>query len=359
VDRRPNMLDRICFAYYWATTGGVERVFLNRAEVLLRRYPKLAIDVFFYNDCGGVAMFTRYCRARGLSDRVRVIDVFVAGRYDSVFVVDTPQFLTDFPEAFDKVVMECHTPYAQNRTYLQEWQTRLNSLIVPSAVFLRVLEEECPGLRGKMKVVRNFIPKLPPPPKNLSLPAWHAPLFLYFAQINDHKNVAEFIEAISHVRQYLGREPLGLVCGQPEPGFPVMQMIEKNDVRGSVVVLPPVPFDSTHVLLQMLREKKSVFVSPSKGESFGLSAAEAMTAGLPVVLSDIGPHATLVGNRSKFLYPLGNAKELARKMAAAIEQYDSMSAECVELARPFAEEVFLEDWEAVFRPPARTTSGVA
>jgi glycosyltransferase involved in cell wall biosynthesis len=351
------MPDRICFAYYWATTGGVERVFLNRAEALLRCYPKLEIEVYFYNDLGGVAMFTRYCKARGL-DRVRVIRKFDAARYDAVFVVDTPQFLGDYPEAMDKVLMECHTPYKENRTYLQEWQTRLKSLIVPSDVFLKVIEEECPSLRGKVKVVRNFIPRLPPREGPAALPEWRRPVFLYFAQINEHKNVTEFIEAIAYARQHLGTELLGLVCGQRDPGFPVMEVIEKNQARASVVVLPPVPFEGTHLLMQMLRERKAGFVSCSKGESFGLSAAEAMTAGLPVILSDIGPHATLVGGRRKFLYPLGDGWDLAKKMVEMAGQYEALSAECVELAEGFSEDVFLADWEALFAPATRIASGV-
>jgi glycosyltransferase involved in cell wall biosynthesis len=352
------MPTRICSAYYWATSGGVERVFLNRGEALLRRYPKLEIDVYFYEDLGGGALFTRYCKARNLHDRLKVIKTFDPARYDVVFVVDTPQFLADHPSIGDKVLMECHTPYAEHRTYLREWQTRLKSLIVPSSGFLRVIEDECPSLRGKINVVRNFVPHLPQPDRPLSLPAWRAPLFLYFSQINLHKNVTEFVEAVSYARQFLRKEPLGIVCGQLDPGYPLLEVIEKNQVRGSIAVLPPVPFETSHVLMQMLRQKKAVFVSCSKGESFGLSAAEAMTAGLPVILSDIPPHATLVSNRAKFLYPLGDVRELAMKMAAAAEQYDEMAAECVELSREFSEEAFLSDWERLFAQDMKKVAGV-
>lgn len=342
------MPDKICFAYYWATSGGVERVFLNRAEALLRRYPKLEIEVYFYDDLGGVALIERYSKARNLSDRLRVVRKFDASRYEIVFVVDTPQLLADHPSVEDKMLMECHTPYAENRTYLKEWQTRLKTLIVPSSGFVPVVEGECPLLRGKIKVVRNFVPRLPPLDRPLSLPAWRAPLFLYFARIDELKNFAEFVEGISSARHYLGKIPLGIVCGQMLPGYPLQEVIEKNRVSGSIAVLPPVPFETSHVLMQMLRQKKAVFVSPSKGESFGLSAAEAMTAGLPVILSDIPPHAALVSNRTKFLYPLGDVRELAMKMAAFAEQYDELAAECVELSHEFSEEAFLTDWERLF-----------
>jgi len=351
------MLNKICFAYYWATSGGVERVFLNRGEALLRQHPKLEIEIYFYDDCGGVALIQRYSKSRNLSDRLRVVRTFDASRYDVVFVVDTPQLLADYPAAEEKMIMECHTPYAENRTYLKEWEHRLKTLIVPSSGFLPVVETECPGLRGKIQVVRNFVPHLPPIDRPLSLPAWRAPLFLYFARIDELKNFTEFVEGISYAGQYL-REPLGIVSGQVLPGYPVTEVIENNQVRGSIAILPPVPFENSHVLMQTLRQKRAVFVSCSKGESFGLSAAEAMTAGLPVVLSDIPPHVALVSNQSKFLYPLGDVRQLARKMAAAVEQYDEMAVECVALSRKFSEEAFLADWEGLFAQDAAALAGV-
>jgi len=173
---------------------------------------------------------------------------------------------------------------------------------------------------------------------------------LYFARIDELKNFAEFVEGISTAQMYLRKQPLGIVCGQVLPGYPVQEVIEKHHVRGSIAVLPPVPFENSHILMQMLRQKKAVFVSCSKGESFGLSAAEAMTVGMPVILSDIPPHAALVANRAKFLYPLGDVQKLAIKMAAVNEQYDEMAAECMELSREFSEEAFLSDWERLFDP---------
>jgi glycosyltransferase involved in cell wall biosynthesis len=352
------MPEKICFAYHWATSGGVERVFLNRGEALLRQYPKIDIEVYFNYDCGGATMIERYSKQRHL-DRLRVVRKFDPSRYEVVFVVDTPQLLEDYPDVEEKMLMECHTPYPENRTYLRDWQDRLKTLIVPSAGFLPVVESECPGLKGKIEVIRNFVPELPPLEKAVKLPEWRGPLFLYFARIDEMKNFAEFVEGIAASRKHLQETPMGLASGQLLPGYPVAETLEKNGVRGSVMVLPPVPFENSHVLMQMLRQKKAVFVSCSKGESFGLSAAEAMTAGLPVVLSDISPHAALVGNREKFLYRLGDPQDLARQMASATEHYDEMAKECVELAREFTEQAFLADWERLFAIGMKKVTGVA
>jgi len=342
------MPTKICFVYYWATSGGVERVFLNRGEALLRDYPNLQIDVYFYQDLGGVALFEQYIRARNLSDRFQVRPTFDPSCYDAIFPVDTPRIVEDFPPIEDRVFMECHTPYRENRTYLREWESRLKLLIVPSAEFRSVIEAERPALRGKIRVVRNFVPPLPELHEQLSLPAWKPPLFLYFGRIDELKNFAEFVEGLSHARHHLGKQPLGIACGQLLLGYPLKEVIDRNQMSGSVLILPPVPFAKSHVLMRLLRQKKAVFVSPSKGESFGLSAAEAMAAGLPVVLSDIPPHRSLVAGRRKFLYSLGDARELAARMAAALEQYDDWAAECIELSHGFSEGTFLSDWEGLF-----------
>ncbi len=346
------MPDRICFVYIWATSGGVERVFLNRAEALLRRYPELSIDVYFYQDLGGGALFSRYIAARGLGDRLALAPKFEPSRYDAIFTVDTPQILADHPRIRDKVFVECHTPYANQRTYLQQWQTRLRTLIVPSQPFQKVVESECPALCGKIQVVRNFVPRFPEMDSPARLPAWRLPLFLFFGRIDENKNFTEFAEALANTRERLRRDVLGVVCGPVVPDYPIQEVIRRSGAAGSVILLPPVPFENGHILMRLLRRKQAVYVSPSKGESFGLSAAEAMTEGLPVVLSNIPPHAMLVSGCSKFLYGLGNVHELAAKMAASIEQYDALSAECLSLARSFSEEAFLEDWERLFAPAA-------
>src|SRR5262249_892626 len=155
-----------------------------------------------------VPLLERYSKARNLNSRLRVVRQFDAARYDVVFVVDTPQLLATHPEVEDRMIMECHTPYAENRTYLREWQSRLQTLVVPSNGFLRVVESECPGLRGKIKVVRNFVPPLPPLEHSVTLPAWRQPLFLYFARIDELKNFAEFADGIVTARHFLRKEPL-------------------------------------------------------------------------------------------------------------------------------------------------------
>lgn len=89
-------------------------------------------------------------------------------------------------------------------------------------------------------------------------------------------------------------------------------------------------------------------MSCSKGTSFGISAAEAMTAGLPVILSGIPAHRALVGDCDKFLYRLGDVRQLATRISVAIDQYEGLATECLALSREFSEQTFLADWEQLF-----------
>lgn len=62
-----------------------------------------------------------------------------------------------------------------------------------------------------------------------------------------------------------------------------------------------------------------IVICPSRRESFGRIAAEAMINGLPVVASDIGPLRDLVGEEGGILFPVGDASAAAaavRKLAA-------------------------------------------
>ena len=196
-------------------------------------------------------------------------------------------------------------------------------------------------------MVRNFVPVLPEPAPGLSLPEWNAPLFFYFGRIDENKNFSEFVKGLSLLRTRLDQQPLGLVFGPVVPGFPLAEVIRSNHAEGFVVMFPPVPFEHSHILMQLLQRRRAIFVSCSKGESFGLSAAEAMSTGLPVILSDIPPHAALAGRSDALLYPLADLACLANRMASAITNYDALSAKSLELARHFSEQAFLDDWRRV------------
>lgn len=62
-------------------------------------------------------------------------------------------------------------------------------------------------------------------------------------------------------------------------------------------------------------------VQPSRVEGFGLTIAEAMAAGLPVVCSNLPGPMEVVGHNPKCIFTSGNARSLAASIAAQVSDY--------------------------------------
>jgi glycosyltransferase involved in cell wall biosynthesis len=184
---------------------------------------------------------------------------------------------------------------------LAMWQRRLvahaDAVIVPSAFArerLRALGAPLPWERVRV---------LPPPvriPPELNRPV-EGPYALLVARLAPEKGVDVAIDACRLAGMSL------VVAGEGPDGEALRERARGHDVRfvGHV--------DEQE--LARLRAGAAVALAPSRSaETFGLAAAEAMAAGVPVVASRVGALPELVGEEG--LVPAGDA----RALAAAIER---------------------------------------
>jgi glycosyltransferase involved in cell wall biosynthesis len=184
---------------------------------------------------------------------------------------------------------------------LAMWQRRLvahaDAVIVPSAFArerLRALGAPLPWERVRV---------LPPPvriPPELNRPV-EGPYALLVARLAPEKGVDVAIDACRLAGMSL------VVAGEGPDGEALRERARGHDVRfvGHV--------DEQE--LARLRAGAAVALAPSRSaETFGLAAAEAMAAGVPVVASRVGALPELVGEEG--LVPAGDAPALA----AAIER---------------------------------------
>ena len=88
-------------------------------------------------------------------------------------------------------------------------------------------------------------------------------------------------------------------------------------------------------------------LSPSIGESFGLAAAEAISSGIPVLLSDIAEHRFLVGAREQYLFPLSDVDALANGIASVADSYDACVSDMLSAREAFSANAFVQDWLAL------------
>lgn len=69
-----------------------------------------------------------------------------------------------------------------------------------------------------------------------------------------------------------------------------------------------------------------LFVLPSRFEGFGISLIEAMAMGIPCIASNLDGPAEIIGNNERgFLFEVGNAQALAKKMDYMIDNYQEIT----------------------------------
>lgn len=84
-----------------------------------------------------------------------------------------------------------------------------------------------------------------------------------------------------------------------------------------------------------------LFVQPSRHEGFGLTVAEAMTAGIPVVVSDCPGLLEVVGDgRYSLVFDNGNVEDCAAKIEAIIKTDREIIQKKVNAASKFVRETF-------------------
>jgi glycosyltransferase involved in cell wall biosynthesis len=125
-------------------------------------------------------------------------------------------------------------------------------------------------------------------------------LFLAVSTLHPHKNLDTLIRAFAPIE---ARHPTYrlVVCGLK--GFETERLLALRDELGltqAVAFTGWIPW--AELLAYFVRAK--AFVFPSKFEGFGIPVLEALTAGLPIVCSDIAPLREIAGDCATFFDPL-------------------------------------------------------
>ncbi len=334
----------ILVIYQFCSFGGVERVLLNRALAFNSHDLKVVISVGYLQDFGALDSFKRYIQANHLEKNILPFILpsdfsFDQTKYDLIQIIDTPQVLGK-TIASDSVFIECHTPYIENRQYLKELPKNIKGIIVPSKSFRSLLMAEFPELLD-IFVLPNPIPdeffgmvKTPNIYRKRPL--------TYLSRIDTLKN---FYEAIQIFKSVQDREDIfQIVIGQGESLKHGISLLEQEHLMGNTLLRDKILFEKVPSLINLVRQHRGVFISPSKGESFGLSAAEFICGGIPVLLSDIPAHQELVNHDDRFLYPLGNIDCAREKLISLLVDWDAMSTTVTTYGDKFKNASFIKNW---------------
>lgn len=343
------MKNKILIVYQFATFGGVERILLNRAEAFKYFNLNYKMYLYFYEDFGALDALKEYILANDLQDFVEVIHEYNPSDYEFIVSIDTPQIFEDKRIQLSDIIIETHTIEKQYREYLDIYKDDVKKVIVPSKSFYNQLKSEYEHF-DNLEILDNFVPWDIKEKNNelITLPNWEKNIIFYFGRIDDNKNIKDLILAYDYYLKNYKNDLLLLIVGNIDPEYKLTELIDELNLNGNIVILPPISFDNIPIFLNTMKKENAIFISSSKGETFGLSAAEAISYEIPVILSDIDAHSNLVDNKNIYLYEQGDIVDLSSKIDNMINNYNKSVKELMNIKESFSAHNFKKEWENIF-----------
>lgn len=200
---------------------------------------------------------------------------------------------------------------------------RVDRLITVSEFSRRQLAQALGVRTDHVEVVPNGVdPRFQPQPKDPSLLARHGlraqSVVLFLGGLKPRKNLPFLLEVWRGVARLRPEATLLIVGSGPSEGG-LRRRVTALGLRDTVVFAGRVP-EAEKVAYYNLAD---VMVSPSSLEGFGFSVAEAMSCGLPVVVSDQGALPELVvDGRSGFVCAAGRVDEFTRSLLGLLADLD-------------------------------------
>lgn len=343
---------RILFVYRYATFGGVERVLLNRAGALYEEYGMdLLIDLLFLWDGGAFNSINNGLPPNCEAFLGSAFHKDLNKSYDMIFIVDTPSFYNYVTGYRGVLGVECHTLYKDKRLEtFKDIPQNVSVFVVPTLYQKELIEFEFPEMIKDrcIFILPNFVPDyFYDSPESVIMPEFVQRPVAFFHRLDDLKNYREAVSIFSRLLNRR-RDVVLLISGKIDNSIEKTFNYLYEKLKGNFCYLPKVNFSRMPGVLKYLYSKRGIFLSTSKGESFGMSVAEAMSVGVPVLLSNIPPHCELVNNDEKYLYRLGDLADGVEKLNNLLSyEYEKLSAEMKELAQRFRKIRFLEAWKTL------------
>lgn len=302
-------MSKSLFICPWCTLGGVERSLLNRALALKAAGSDQQFVVRFLHGGPDLDRFKAAIGALSLSDRMTLYQGEDES-FDRYVIVDCPDGMATIPPQAD-IYVECHTTYPDSKQYLRDLPHSVRAVISPSDQFSGEIRPLVPS-QIPVRTLWNYVPKV----MQATLPETAAEpslTFFHYGRMDFWKNDAEVIATFAEVAR---REPRArfILCGDKLGEDRYFRYLSDADLIGRCRLMPSIAFEDVDTFLRQMVEARAVFISSSRGESFGLAAAEAMSHGIPVLLSDVRGHRALVRSQEDLLYPLYDTSRAAEKL---------------------------------------------
>ncbi|MDV6031826.1 MAG: glycosyltransferase family 4 protein [Phycisphaera sp. RhM] len=186
--------------------------------------------------------------------------------------------------------------------------------------------ERFPDCRGKASVIPLGTSLSDITPAPLPDVLTDKPYVLFVGRRNSYKNFEVVWNAWKRLHGTLPEDAKLVVVGPPMKRREAAQLEWQDD--GSAILMPNVP----DALLRTLYEHARGFLFPSRAEGFGLPSLEAMSAGTPVMVSDLPVMREVVGQCGYYFDP-DDVEMVAQMMRSALTESLPMQQDIVRAAR--------------------------
>lgn len=278
--------------------GGVETVLRNRCEGL--ESIGMTADFIFLEDRGGWSSFRNLPRSQTFvtSDLREIERILNRGKYDLVSVIDTPQVhsLMRTIARSQRVLMEVHTPHPLLREYIQtDIIEDAVAVVVPTATFGELVDSEMKKPHPPIVAIPNplnrlFLQDVDNNPRHGRVPIAYVGRI---EQIKDWKESVQIVRQTMRHRKDIELLMVGrLIDERPKDVF---RMFSKLGLSGNTRWLPFIEYDRMPAFYHYIAANNGVYLTSSKGESFGMTVIESMACKLPVVACDIPVFREVLG----------------------------------------------------------------
>ncbi len=282
---------RVLFLYKYLTLGGCEAVLRARLDEL--RDHGIQARVWFFHDLGGRSVF------RGVEDRIQVgnLGALVAhlarAEYEIVSTLDTEEILPYFRSThrLPQLVIESHSPYVENLEYLRHTaDLPVRAFFVPSRYQATIVQQRTDSV-APITVIPNPLCTGFEEPLRPFLPTSTRPVVAWFGRLDSLKNWREFVQ-IAGALVHQGRRAEFWLAGRPQgeqTAWELYTLARDEGVLPHLRWFRGISHDRVPRFMDAVRCSGGVVISTSRGESFGMVAAEAMARGCVVMAPAWGP----------------------------------------------------------------------
>lgn len=313
---------RVLFAYRYGILGGVATQLASRLSFLCT-VPGFEAELLFAADYGVVGPLSKLCRVHIEPDGARAAKLAAEGRFDLLVVIDTKEYLEAFLDISPKipVLLEVHTTVESGLEYLSKKRWPVAAHAVPSEYSRRLLVERFDvGPRDAVRIIGNVVDPETFRPTPVDATGAEGPIVLWVGKLDRHKRWESYLEVAGLLRDRVPGARFWMVGGEtaPEPvPLVLLDIVESLGLADRFRWFPHVDHAAMPRLLSWVAATGGLALVTSENESFGMSVAEALLCGCPVVATHVGALPELAPGRDYLeLYPLDDA----RAAAAAVEQ---------------------------------------